>query len=325
MHNIFQQGMKQVLIKVHGSDGILKDQQIRKAISQVTRYVRAYSYETVESQLHITINFDQDRIQELIRTAGYTIWGKRRPDSLVWLAMQSPDSNAKTYLTQDNQSQVYQGMTERAAYRGINLVYPLWDLDDVQNLGVYDIWGGFTQRIVDASQRYDVQSVISARVYQSHQALIDEEAGLETVEYKPGQWLVDWTSIEDGQILSGQLVLNSFEDIAIRLIDELANQLSAKYAIDIDSLHSNQEKTKIVINNISSIETYVDVLAFLDSLSVVNSAILIHQKGSQATFELSLFGEYSDLNTAFKLENKVQPVRDEFGQSLNNAEYLWFK
>ncbi|MCF2948931.1 DUF2066 domain-containing protein [Paraglaciecola aquimarina] len=321
----FQQGMKQVLIKVHGSDDLLKDQEIRKAITRVTRYVRAYSYETVDTQQFITINFDQDRISELIRTAGFTIWGKRRPDTLVWLGMQLPDSNNKTYLTIDNQPQIYAAMSKQAAYRGINLVYPLWDLNDVQNLSVYDIWGGFTQRIIEASYRYGVQSIISARVYQSQQASVSDETELEPVDYKPGQWVVDWTSIEDGKILSGQLTIDSFEDLAVRLINELADQLSAKYAIDIDSLHSNQEKTKIVINNIASIESYVQVLAFLESLSVVNNATLINQNGSRATFELSLFGEFSDLNTALKLESKLQPVMDEFGQSLNNAEFLWFK
>lgn len=321
----FKLGMKQVLIKVHGSDDLLKDQTIRKAISKVTPYIRAYSYETINTQQFITINFEQDRIESLIRTAGFTIWGKRRPDTLIWLAVQSDSSTNKTFLTIDNQPSIYQSMLAQAEYRGIKLAFPLWDLSDVQSISVYDIWGGFTQRIVEASQRYGVQSVLSARVYKSEQALIDESADEAPANFKPGQWVVDWTSVEDGQILSGQLVVDTFQDLAPNLIDVLADQLAEKYAIDVDTLHLNQEKTKIIINNISSIDAYVNVLAFLENLSVVNHATLVNQNGTKATFELNLFGELSDLHNAFKLENKVRPVIDEFGQSLNNGEFLWYK
>jgi hypothetical protein len=324
-NNAFIKGIKQVLIKVNGSQALLKDSEIRKGISRVTRYVRSYSYAMEDNQQYITINFDQERIENLIRTSGFPIWGKTRPDTLIWLSMQSSNNSKRNLLTNDNYPSFYGAMTNQSDVRGIQLVYPLWDLDDVQNLTVYDIWGGFAQRVAQASQRYGVQSVLSARVYPYQQDVNNEASTEHPINYKPGQWLADWTSIEDGQFLSGQLVANTLLEIGPKLIDALADQLSSKYAIDIDKLDLDQGKTEIVINNIKSIESYVNILTFLESLSVVNSATLIRQQGSQGTFELSLFGENEDLYNAFKLGSKIKPITDEFGQSLNNLEFLWHK
>ena len=146
-NNAFSLALKQVLIKVRGNNDLLSNQKIKGAMTKATRFVRSYSYDKQESQLYLVISFDPQRVENVIRSAGFPVWDKRRPDSIIWLAIQPSDDSIRQIATQTKYSEIYQQLSERAALRGITLMFPLWDLDDIQTLGVYDIWGGFSERV----------------------------------------------------------------------------------------------------------------------------------------------------------------------------------
>ncbi|MFT5675724.1 MAG: hypothetical protein ACI808_001656, partial [Paraglaciecola sp.] len=82
-------------------------------------------------------------------------------------------------------------------------------------------------------------------------------------------------------------------------------------------------KSQIKITNVDSLVKYVQVLKFLNSLSVVSSASLVQQKGPEAIFQLSLLGDTNDLINALALDNKIQPVLNEYGQAKQGLEFIW--
>ncbi len=139
------------------------------------------------------------------------------------------------------------------------------------------------------------------------------------------QWLADWTMIEDGDLLAGQVQGDSPLIIAERLIDALADQLSLKYAIDLAQIDRADTKVQIVVNNIDSLVYYSQALVALESMSVVNNATLIKQQGPRATFELDLLGDVDDLSNALGLDSKIRPVVDDFGQPIVGLEFFWVK
>ena len=53
---------------------------------------------------------------------------------------------------------------EIAQKRGLPLAFPLLDTTDLQSVTFSDIWGGFDDRIVAASKRYDANSILIGRV-----------------------------------------------------------------------------------------------------------------------------------------------------------------
>jgi hypothetical protein len=333
-----KQGLSQVLLKVRGQKDLLRSAEIRRALSRATRYVKAYRYEQDNMDLYLVVNFDQEKIDTLVRSAGFPVWGQRRPDTIVWLAMQAHQDAQRAILKPDSAPDFYQRMSEQAQRRGIKLVFPLWDLDDLQNVSVYDIWGEFGQRMANASQRYGVSSVLSARIYQFDQNSSDnnqldsslseffsDEELAPIKQFKQGQWIADWTSVEDGKFVSGQLAVTDYAKISTRLVDAVADILAERYAIDIESNRVDAQMIEITINNVSSIEVYVEALTFLQSLSVVNTATLVQQQGSRGTFALSLFGDLEDLNNALSLDRNIQPVLDDFGQPLEGMEFIWSK
>ncbi|MFT2091169.1 DUF2066 domain-containing protein [Paraglaciecola sp. 2405UD69-4] len=312
----FNLAMKQVLVKVRGNKDILTSDQIRKAITKPTGYIRSYSYDSQDSQLFIDVNFEPKRLEALIRNAGFPIWDKRRPDTLVWLVTES-DNGTKEIVTAENYPDWFAALHQQGQLRGVTFTEPLWDLDDRQALNVYDVWGGFTLNLNQASERYGVKSVLSARIYQ--QKSEDEPLQANTT------WLADWTMLGDGKLLAGQVSGNDTTIVVERLVDDLADNLALKYAVDLASINPNENKIQLTFNNIKSLKDYASVLDFLEGLSVVSHGMLIKQVGETATFELALLGAEEDLKTVLKLDRHVQSVVDEFGQPVAEWEFFWVK
>ncbi|WP_340679724.1 DUF2066 domain-containing protein [Paraglaciecola sp.] len=309
-----KQALKQVFIKVSGSQELLKHTHISKNLAKASTLIRLYTYEKNQNQLYLVVNFDQGKVQNAIRTAGFPVWDKRRPDTILWLAIE-PAGQDKQLLNQELQPELIKRLKEQALKRGIKVVLPVWDLNDIQMVDVYDIWGGFIQKISLTSERYDVDSILSARIYRK---------SVDDIQMNHGPvWLGDWTLMENGQLNSGQIQASEPEEVVDSIIDALATQLAVKYAISQLNRPLNAVKTQITITNINSISRYAAVLKFLNGLSVVSNAILLEQQGTRATFELELLGNKEDLLNTFRLDNKIQTVVKEGGQALNEMEFLW--
>ena len=312
----FSQAFKQVLVKVRGNSDILANAQIKNTVTKSTRFVRSYTYEKEASQLYILISFDSVRVENLIRSAGFPIWDKRRLDTLVWLAIET-DNGAKKLVTSEHFPLVLDVLEQQAQKRVVPLIKPLWDLDDRQALNIYDIWGGFSLHLNRASERYGVNSVLSARIYQAK----DPDNNTPIIN----EWLADWTMLGNGKLIYGQVEAKDIHSVAQRIVDVLGDNLALQYAVDLSSFNSTDNKVELAINNIDSIRSYAKVLNLFESLSVISHATLIRQQGEKATFELALLGDVEDLKNVLNMDQNIQPVVDEFGQPIDELEFFWVK
>ena len=308
-----KQALRQVLIKASGTQDLLKHPHIVKELSRATALIRLYTYEKIDSQLYLVVNFDPEKVQNAIRTAGFPVWDKRRPDILLWLAIETARQD-KQILTVETHADLVKRIKEQAQKRGINVIMPVWDLADIQNVDVYDIWGGFMQQLLVASERYEISTLLSARIYRTPV----EEGQAEP----PQTWQADWTLTDNGQLNAGQLQMAQAAQIVDGIVDALASQLAAKYAVSQQNSQLNALKIQINIDNVDTIVRYAQVVKFLKGLTVVSSATLIEQVGSRATFELSLLGSYDDLLNTFRLDNHIQ-TKPPSGQKDAELEFIW--
>lgn len=310
-----KQALKQVFVKVNGSPQILSHSQIVKQLAKASSLVRSYTYEKLDNQLYLIVNFDQDKIESAIRNAGFAVWDKRRPDTIVWLAIED-NQQQKVLISQENTPEYLQQIKQQTLARGIEVLLPLWDLTDLQKVDVYDIWGGFFQPIVEASERYDVTTTLSARIF------LQDTSDLQS-ENKAPMWQIDWTLVDNSKVNAGQVLVTDPLLAMDAIVDVIATQLSEKYAISQLNRQLNPAKQQIVITNLDSISRYAMILKFLNSLSVVSNATLVSQQGTKATFELDLLGNEEDLLNTFSLDNKIKPVVDEMGRAVGNMEFVW--
>ena len=309
-------GFKQVLVKVSGNKQLLASEQIEREVKRAKDFIRTYRFEQSNEQLYFVVSFDAQRLEKMIRDAGFPIWDKRRPDTILWFVIKDPSSGRRQLVTESDYPKLLAQTNVAAVSRGIQVVNPLLDLDDLQQVNSYDVWGGFVHQLAQASERYGVTNILSARLYQS--------SGAGDVN-TPGpfeQWTADWTMLEAGRLLSGQVQQASPELTVQAVIDALADNLAARYAIDISKLDPGALKTKVKIMNLGSLQQYANIVNFLDSLSVVNKTSLIMLQGQVATFELDLLGSIDDFVNAMSLDNRLKPV-NAFGLGKQNLEFLW--
>lgn len=161
--------LSDVLIKMTGQPDAVRNPALRSAIRSASQYLLSYRFEiTTDNELQYVAEFDKDALMTLLREQELPVWGERRPESLVWLAIEGDDH--KRFILDEGQAQSQQSeianvMTQVANDRGIRLSLPLMDLTDTQAISVYDVWGRFAERLSAASARYTVDGVLGARLY----------------------------------------------------------------------------------------------------------------------------------------------------------------
>lgn len=168
-----------VLVKVNGSSSVLEEEAIQSVIASAPRYVSQYRYrseeipeeerssaengEIAESRLFLRVSFDSTSIDDVLRRYGYSVWSAARPTTLVWLGVE--EGNRRVLVGANDQGLVREVLEETSQRRGLPLQLPLLDLTDQSRVRAVDVWGGFVDNIVEASQRYESQAVLVGKLY----------------------------------------------------------------------------------------------------------------------------------------------------------------
>ncbi|AXT40856.1 DUF2066 domain-containing protein [Alteromonas sp. BL110] len=137
-----------------------------------------------------------------------------------------------------------------------------------------------------------------------------------------GDFALDWVFIGGGKVSYGSIYGDSPEALGNQLVDAYSNYLSSLYAV-VGIEESEREVIKISIANVGTIASYASATDYLNSLSVIENATLVEQSGTVATYSLTLVGTVDDLLNSVKLENKLRPVTDAYGQTVNGNSFYW--
>ena len=91
-----QAGLLQVLVGVSGNQQIETSPVVVSSLKRPESYYYQYSYETTDRSFQIggelvpahnlRIEFEPSSIAQLVRQAGYPVWGSNRPSVLLWVA-----------------------------------------------------------------------------------------------------------------------------------------------------------------------------------------------------------------------------------------------
>jgi len=162
-HNNFERAaLAQVIVKMSGDTASVRNETIRQALRQSDNYLASYEYLVRNGvQLYRAV-FDRQKVQQLIKQANLPLWGARRPDAVLWLAINS--DNDIQVLSDFSESSEVDAIKRHSSSRGVNVLLPLMDLEDSMSVGPIDVWGRFMPVIEQASQRYNADFVIAARV-----------------------------------------------------------------------------------------------------------------------------------------------------------------
>lgn len=307
-----REALGNVLLKNSGARGVLSNSMIAGRLSQASAMVTQFGYFDEQGQLKIRALFEHDKIIELLRTAGEPVWGRQRPLTLFWLAT---DSDGQAQLVADGtDSDERHLFAEASSQRGIPVLFPLMDLDDLQVVNINDVRGQFVDTVATASNRYQADyfalgSIASAADGVRYQIALYAKSATNQPFMLP--LISDQNTVADKPAAVAAIML------------ALSDYFVSRYAV-ADSGESQQ--TTVSFAGITQ-KQLVEIEAFLKQLTAVKSFSMSQLQGDRVSYRLQLFGSVDELKNLFGLESRMTPQAasnsSDFETAVSAGTYEW--
>lgn len=178
--------------------GILQLDRVKDAVSSVK--LNGENFE---------ITFDENKINSVLRDSGIACWSGLSEPVLVWMTDVSSDESS--IISADSTSTVMKSLIDDANASQYNLLFPLMDLDDIQNVNEQTILSHSDKILAKASSRYGVKFFISAA--------LEKNEDVQQVTFK-------WNVFDDqGKILGNGENSGTTEEISKAATKEIAKVL----------------------------------------------------------------------------------------------------
>ena len=297
----------EVMTKVSGRPSIASVPELSKALSSPADYVQQYRYRKIPEKSFLTteaaagsqllwIRFDENAVNKLLQKNNLPVWGRTRPATLVWLAV---EQDGARYLVGSNaQEEVRFILDDLAKKKGIALVLPLLDLQDQGKVDYSKVFGNNQESIFLASSRYQAESILVGTL---HYGASEKWQG-RWILYEGGQGL-SWTS-QGG---------NAVEAISSGVLGTL-EILGSRYAQVYDN--SSAGVFEIAVVDVNTLDKFAKVENYLESLEQVKNIYPTHVGNNSVTYRLDIRGNAQGLIQTIKLGNVLtatSPFEGETG------------
>lgn len=271
--------LQKVLLKVVGDRNALATVDLSSIAANSQQYVQQFSYQRINTanaditqpdQLALTIDFNQNSVDNLIKQLGLPIWGKVRPDVVVWLAYQSSDG-AQLMGLENAPAELIKTLTNVAKNRGIPLMIPLMDLQDQSQLTFQDIWQGNEALAKSASVRYGADVVLIAR--------ISNDNGATQI-----RWQTDINGEQARWFSEGRLAQAVDEGIA-----ELTDRLAGNYT-QVLTQNVAADSLMMSVSNVLNFADYSRLMAYLHRVDTITDIRVVSLSGEQLDLDISFKG-----------------------------------
>lgn len=285
--------LQQVLVKVSGQRDITSNDVIQKALENSSSYVSQLGYGNEQGQSVLEISFDSEKIRTLLTQANATFWSEQRPTVLVWLVEEANRDRAIVWDQSGNSLQA--NLNKAAANRGVPVLLPIGDFQDVTAISVPDLWGGFSQPIANASTRYQPDAVLIARVQRRNESL---QVAWQLFPVSPAAMLDGNSAPVEGRS-SGDSVTG-----ITAMMDQVADNLAARYAVQLGGV--TEGGFAIDVANVRRVEDFFQLEKLLKDLSSVASVNASHLQGDKVRFTIRLLSNEQVFARELSMEPKIQ-------------------
>ncbi len=238
--------MGQLLARVTGRTGAFLEPNLQNLISNANDYVIEKGWPNLEGY---RVTFDDRAILTSLSQRNEPIWVEERPLTLLWIAVDTV-FDERGVLAADPQNQSHsedylaiadeiKTQLEGVAYaRGLPIKFPLWDLQDMESLGFFDVWEGISHRLEQSSERYEIDAILNGRVWMTSRGLDVQW----TLMRGPDRFILPGGSLQSG-------------------LDKLADLYAGEF-----SSSGSPTASKITVMGLKNIEDYAHVMRYIENL-----------------------------------------------------------
>ena len=283
----YEAALVEILMRVSGSALASNEEAVAELFPNPSSYVTQFRPGEDDT---LWVSFDGRAIERVLRSSGQTFWGAERPLTLIWLAVDwgqgtreiiaadDPDRTQHESRSIDRNRMVRERLLEIGQRRGLPLAFPLLDTTDLQSVTFTDIWGGFDEAVIDASERYNVSSILIGRI-------------------RPGtsqrdRWSYYFSGLETPLSGTPEAVLGGVADL-----------LAAEFAIAGDA---PIETVMVNISGVVSVEAYGSVQAILKEITLIEGFAISEVAGDKVTYRVEVRGGPERLGRALRFSGLVE-------------------
>lgn len=282
----YQLALAAVIARVSGSNLSNDPAAIKALFPNPSAYVMQFRQEADDA---FWVSFDGKAIEAVLRRAGETVWGGDRPLTLVWLAVDwgqgergiiaadDQDLNRAEARSADRDRLLRERIVEIAERRGLPLAFPTLDTTDLQSVTFSDVWGGFDERIIAASERYDANSVLIGRVRASSQQ--------NRWTYAFGGERRNWTGPAES------------------VLGQVADLMAAEFSV---GGNAPLRVLNLRIAGVESVDAYGSVQNMLQSVTVVEDFKIIEVAGDAVSYSVEVRGGAERLRRALRFAGLLE-------------------
>ena len=288
----YETALREILLRVSGSALANDRLTVAELFPNPASFVMQFRPGAEET---LWVSFDGQAIEQTLRNAGQTVWGSDRPLTLVWLAVDwgqgereivaADDADRTRYEARsiDRNRLVRERVLEFAERRGLPLVFPLLDTTDLQLVTFADIWGGFDEMILNASERYEANSILIGRIRPSSS--------------RSSRWTYYFGGAETA--LTG-----SPEDVVGRVADILADEFAVSGAMPIEAVALN-------VSGICNVEDYGSVHTILRDVPLIERFSVKEVVGDRVSYQVDVRGGAARLRRALRFNGMIEQAPED--------------
>ena len=194
-------------------------------------------------------------------------------------------------------------LRNHARLRGVQIQFPLMDLQDNLLVSPSNVWGRLTQSLEEASRRYQADINLVGRFRTTKPQGITQLEG-------------DWQFWQDERAEVVQLRRANTDEAAQQGIDALVGALVERYAV----LPRGLVRQNVIVKGVSSIAHYAALLAYLDSLEFLDQVIVSAVQDGELVLQLDTHAQIEQLRML--LTSQARLVDDQFSR-LPGISLLW--
>jgi len=288
----FKQALLVALKRLTGLSDVPMNPAVTGALESPQRYYVEYRYREEDNPVSgatpakvsiLAVRFAQNAIQKLIADAGLPLWSSNRPTTLAWVAV--ADGNTRSVVGANDRTAIAAALRARARERGLPLALPAMDAEEQLEVSAAIVWGGYSQVIEQASDRYTPDQVLVGHV--THGAT----------------WAADWQLSEHANVQHFNFDSSTPEAAAAAIVDRLVEQLVTKYAV----ASGTQQRLQIEVDGITDVAQYGALMKYLGGLEFIDSVGVEEVRANVVLLSLATRTPWDRLRDLLALDGRLQP------------------
>ncbi|MBU1295311.1 MAG: DUF2066 domain-containing protein [Gammaproteobacteria bacterium] len=291
LNEAFGLAAEDVLIKVSGDKNAITGDLLEQAKKKAPTWVAQHSVASLSELLpsddglvpgkQVKVTFYQESIDGFLSQSNLPVWGDNRPSVLVWLV--NENNGVRALSGSKEPSDALNKLAQSTSKIGVPIYAPLLDDVDKRSLSASDVWGFFEDSIMNASKRYQTDSVAALRI--SNYA--GQVGGNLLVLLKNGE--------TERFVLRGE----NLNDLIDQASAYLAKAFSSRYASVRNS--GSASKINIQVVGVTNYSIMNKVQSYLESIGVVRDVTLVQVDGEKIEFSIEIDGDKQKLFNSISL------------------------